>query len=246
MNVLAKKLEESLGPDTGDLSLRVGIHSGPVTAGVLRGERARFQLFGDTVNTASRLETNGQAGRILVSKEFADLLQNAGKSAWVEERKDKITARGKGAMATYWLVGGNSGERRSMASQTSNCNKERLLLSCGSRKERLVDWCCQQLEYILRQIVARRRVSRRVLKSKKPAPKHFGTVFFDEVAEIIVLPEYDAKAEAKQGDRATIVLDSRVLEELHTFVSCIASKYNENYFHNFEHVSLRVPSAWLV
>ena len=38
-------------PDTGDLALRVGIHSGPVTAGVLLGEKSRFQLFGDTVNT---------------------------------------------------------------------------------------------------------------------------------------------------------------------------------------------------
>ena len=46
---LTKSLELKLGPDTADLSLRIGMHSGPVTAGVLRGERARFQLFGDTV-----------------------------------------------------------------------------------------------------------------------------------------------------------------------------------------------------
>ena len=53
MDDLTKRLEVTLGPDTGDLNVRIGIHSGPVTAGVLRGERARFQLFGDTMNTAA-------------------------------------------------------------------------------------------------------------------------------------------------------------------------------------------------
>jgi Adenylate and Guanylate cyclase catalytic domain len=43
---VVKQLETELGPDTGDLGIRVGLHSGPVTAGVLRGERSRFQLFG--------------------------------------------------------------------------------------------------------------------------------------------------------------------------------------------------------
>jgi class 3 adenylate cyclase len=52
MSKYTRQLEGKLGPDTSELALRVGLHSGPVTAGVLRGEKARFQLFGDTVNTS--------------------------------------------------------------------------------------------------------------------------------------------------------------------------------------------------
>ena len=44
MKVVTRDLEVTLGPDTSDLDLRIGIHSGQVTAGVLRGERARLQL----------------------------------------------------------------------------------------------------------------------------------------------------------------------------------------------------------
>jgi class 3 adenylate cyclase len=51
LKVVIRELEVTLGPDTADLSMRFGLHSGPVTAGVLRGDRARFQIFGDTVNT---------------------------------------------------------------------------------------------------------------------------------------------------------------------------------------------------
>jgi class 3 adenylate cyclase len=49
MSLTVKNLVLELGPDTSELKLRVGLHSGPVVAGVLRGDRSRFQLFGDTV-----------------------------------------------------------------------------------------------------------------------------------------------------------------------------------------------------
>ena len=64
MNRLTKALEVTLGPDTADLGLRIGLHSGPVTGGVLRGARARFQLFGDvSVSSLSNIAPNAFAFR---------------------------------------------------------------------------------------------------------------------------------------------------------------------------------------
>lgn len=65
---------------TADLNMRFGLHSGPVTAGVLRvSQNARFQLFGDTVNTAARMESNGSPGMIHISQETANELTAHGK-----------------------------------------------------------------------------------------------------------------------------------------------------------------------
>jgi Adenylate and Guanylate cyclase catalytic domain len=103
LHVLVRQMETSLGPDTGDLSIRIGLHSGPVTAGVLRGDKGRFQLFGDTMNTASRMETTGEAGRIHVSQVTAEILVAAGKGKWVTQRQDQVIAKGKGALQTFWF-----------------------------------------------------------------------------------------------------------------------------------------------
>jgi class 3 adenylate cyclase len=96
-------MADDYGEETKALSLRVGIHSGPVTAGVLRGERARFQLFGDTVNTAARMESHGSPGRIHCSQDTAKELFRAGRGSWMKRREDTIVAKGKGEMVTYWI-----------------------------------------------------------------------------------------------------------------------------------------------
>jgi class 3 adenylate cyclase len=69
-----------------------------VTAGVLRGDKARFQLFGDTMNTASRMESTGQAGKIQVSAETACLLTASGKGRWLLKREQLVAVKGKGDM----------------------------------------------------------------------------------------------------------------------------------------------------
>ena len=51
---VTRNLVESLGAETAELDMRFGLHSGTVTGGVLRGQKSRFQLFGDTMNTAGK------------------------------------------------------------------------------------------------------------------------------------------------------------------------------------------------
>ena len=104
MDQLTHELTDVLGKDTADLQLRAGLHSGETTAGVLRGEKGRFQLFGDTVNTAARMESTGVKGKIQVSQATADELVVKGKEDWIVPRQDRVVAKGKGEMQTYFVV----------------------------------------------------------------------------------------------------------------------------------------------
>lgn len=91
---------------THQLELRVGIHCGPVVAGVIGRRKFSYDLWGDTVNVANRMESNSQPGRIQVSDKVYERLQNR----YLMEERGLIEVKGKGELRAYWLMGKREGK----------------------------------------------------------------------------------------------------------------------------------------
>ncbi|CAB9500805.1 Receptor-type guanylate cyclase gcy [Seminavis robusta] len=255
MNRVVGVLRKKLGPDTSELGMRVGMHSGPVTAGVLKGDRARFQLFGDTVNTAARMESNGAKNKIQVSYSTYDELVKQGKEHWLTPRDDLVQAKGKGAMQTYWLVipdkssrGGSTTQSSSVRSANSGqipgsvmvgddddicCQhgeKEKNISPAeeAEKESRLVEWIVKTLKEELQKLAfTRKQVKATTFKAKHPYRRQSS---IEEVSEVLVL----SKVPAPNVDVGMDV-GQEVVSELTEYVQAIANMYNDNAFHCFEH-----------
>ena len=80
--------------------LRIGVHSGPVVAGVVGTKKFAFDIWGDTVNIASRLESSGEIGKVNISAYTFDLVR----SHFGCEYRGKVSAKGKGEMDMYFVI----------------------------------------------------------------------------------------------------------------------------------------------
>eukprot|EP00531_Pseudo-nitzschia_arenysensis_P001207 CAMPEP_0116121830 /NCGR_PEP_ID=MMETSP0329-20121206/3901_1 /TAXON_ID=697910 /ORGANISM="Pseudo-nitzschia arenysensis, Strain B593" /LENGTH=980 /DNA_ID=CAMNT_0003615659 /DNA_START=123 /DNA_END=3065 /DNA_ORIENTATION=+ len=260
------ELEESLGPGTADLGIRVGIHSGSVIGGVLRGAKSRYQLFGDTMNTASRIESTSAKNKIQLSQDTAELIIEAGKKPWVEERRDTIFAKGKGELKTYWLS--TEGPKNLSAKEKqalpallkmmakANIDpgfiKKKKTLDRKEKRERYVDYHTNVLTGLLKKLVAMHSARRGDCSEADAYAEMVGKpidpygdasttkTFAEEAVEGILFPT--STQPIGEDDEEDPIEDS-VSNQLRELISKVSRWHRDDLpFHSFEHASHTVLS----
>jgi hypothetical protein len=211
------------------------------------------------MNTASRMESTGVPGRIQVSKETATLLTTAGKHNWLVQREKKVQAKGKGELTTFFLeMDVKASDTTSQVSSGSGLGDAKDELLLGSivgaqeeieKKNRIAEWTVEVLVKILKSIVTERKASGskpdssdviEKLEMQSLSQNYNNNTVIDEVAEMVVLPGYRANKN-KFDDH--FELDDKIVKELRHYVQTIASLYNDNPFHNFDHANHVVMSV---
>lgn len=99
---IAKRKAELDAAGKPGFEMRVGVHTGPVVAGIVGVKKFAFDVWGDTVNTASRMESSGEVGKVNISQSTYELLKDDPEFAF--ESRGKIEVKGKGEIGMYFVT----------------------------------------------------------------------------------------------------------------------------------------------
>jgi hypothetical protein len=208
------------------------------------------------MNTASRMESNGVANRIQISQDTATLLITAGKEKWIVPREQKITAKGKGELTTYFInMSDSNGDDKSFGS-LSNHDEQTLMdvdiivdaAAAEEKRNRVAEWTVEVLASALKAMVGSRKRNKiqadpndkiELLEQLSASHTTDKKTVMSEVATYIILPDHSIA----QKDDSNEALDPTVMEELRNYVQTIASLYNDNPFHCFDHANHVVMSV---
>ena len=187
---------------------------------------SNFYCSGDTVNTASRMESNGAANRIHCSEQTARLLVDAGKEHWVKMRDEMVYMKGKGSVATYWVMPrtgpsfvDDCSDIESDLMFNSECDDALSEISSvdmqspfwadtkvvnelsieSSRQQRLVEWNIAMMAGYLKQIAAQRIDASRALKN---ASKGIGNKISNVTSRYSNTPDQHVTLRLKEGSSA--------------------------------------------
>jgi class 3 adenylate cyclase len=98
-NFILKRKEEKISRGEAPFEIRLGIHTGPVVAGIVGTKKFAFDIWGDTVNLAARMEQNGEAGKINISDKTYELVRNKFHCT----HRGKIAAKNEGNVDMYFV-----------------------------------------------------------------------------------------------------------------------------------------------
>eukprot|EP00980_Cylindrotheca_fusiformis_P005869 scaffold1231_cov107-Cylindrotheca_fusiformis.AAC.17 len=211
------------------------------------------------MNTAARMESSSERGRIQLSKVTADLLKEAGLARWIIPRSIMVFVKGKGEMQTSWLrkssrtidrkatdptaemeafeEGTDSEESSERASEEDN---DFLGIEGMNKTERLVEWNVEVLTSLLEQIVGSRGGASNHIETLSHAENRIGTggkTVLEEFTPIIQLKRFDGEELRRRGGQASTNIEDEVKSQLRSYISSISQMYPDNDFHNFEHAS---------
>lgn len=180
-------------------------------------------VFGDTINTCARMESTGIANKIQLSHETAELIVKSGNSHWLEPRKDRVQAKGKGELTTFWLTTKSRSETTSSVGSGTQSSSVNLEDQVSEKLNSLIEWNVETLLPFIQKIMDWRRSSGITQQAPLQIRGGIQPSEWIKVKESISLPSIMGETNCAPN----CAVSSKVQTQLRDYVTAICEMYVE-------------------